>query len=147
MYPSTLLVVVGDSRWRRRYLILAHLIGGGALLLAAIPGTVQWSSLVGLMLSLFFHARPGLPLRLRCQQDGSLQIGVDAHHDDAWQTVEVSGSSCISSGCVLLRFVQARERHCRNLLILPDSMPTTDFHQLRIWLRWRAFSRAAAPDQ
>ena len=147
MYPSTLLVVVGDSRWRRRYLILAHLIGGGALLLAAIPAVAQWSGIVGLMLSLYFHIRPGRPLRLRCQQDGNLQIGVDAHHDDAWQTVEVSGSSCISPSCVLLRFVQARERHCRNLLILPDSMPTTDFHQLRIWLRWRAFSRAAAPDQ
>lgn len=147
MYPSTLQVVVGDSRWRRRYLILAHLIGSGALLLAAIPAAVQWSGMVGLMLSLYFHIRPVRPLRLRCQQDGSLQVGGDAQRDDAWQTVEVSGSSCISPGCVLLRFVQARERRCRNLLILPDSMPATDFRQIRIWLRWRALARAAAPDQ
>ena len=147
MYPSTLLLVVGDSRWRRRYLILVHLIGGGALLLAAIPAAVQWSGIVGLMLSLFFHTRPGLPLHLRCQQDGSLQVGGGAQPDETWQTVEVSGSSCISPACVLLRFVQARERRCRNLLILPDSMSATDFRQLRIWLRWRALARAAAPDQ
>jgi hypothetical protein len=147
MYPSTLQVVVGDSRWRRRYLILAHLIGSGALLLAAIPAAVQWSGIVGLMLSLYFHIRPVQPLRLSCQQDGSLQVGGGAQHDDAWQTVEVSGSSCISPGCVLLRYVQARERRCRNLLILPDSMPATDFRQFRIWLRWRALAGASAPDQ
>lgn len=147
MYPSVLRVDVADSRWRRRYLTLAHLIGGGALLLAALPAAVQWASMAGLVVSLYFYARPVPLTRMRCQQDGSLQVGMDAQQGDVWQTVEINSSSCITPVCVLLRFTQTQERRCRNVLILSDSMPASDFRRLRIWLRWRARSGAAVPDQ
>lgn len=156
MFPSTLLLVVGDSHWRYRYLALAHLLGAAGLLLAALPAVMQWSGIAALVASLFLYTRPKPLLRLRCQADGSLQIGTNANTNagtntgthaqqtDEWQTVEVKGSSCIMPGCVLLRFTQAQKRHCRNLLILSDSMSETDFRHLRIWLRWRARSDTEA---
>lgn len=142
MYPSTLQVVVGDSRWRLLYLGLAHLIGGVALLLATVPAEVQWSGIAALGFSQYFYARPRPPFRMRCHQDGSLKVSGNTESDDIWQKVEIDGSSCISTGCVLLRFTEARERRCKNLLILSDSMPATDFRRLRIWLGWRAVTNA-----
>jgi toxin CptA len=149
MFPLPLVVEVGDSRQRKRYLMGLHSAAAVGVLLAGLPLLAQVASCLALGLSLAYYWRPTPPTRLRCHRDGAFEIW----HAAEWRSARLDDASVIWPGFICLRHSQARRRG-RCLLVLPDSIPAADFRRLRIWLRWRSEREAAkrprdgdSPDQ
>jgi len=127
-----LIAVVGNSRRRLAILIAAHLAAAGAIFIAAISPMAQAAGLIALSLSMAYHSRPSPPVRLRGNQDGTL----DVWRQDHWEVAQVAGDSVIWPKYLIVR-IGFRNQRPRNLLIASDSMPAQDFRRLLIWLRWR----------
>lgn len=133
MFPLPLVVEVGDSRQRKRYLALLHCAAATGIVLAGLPLPAQAASCLTLGLSLAYYWRPTAPARLRCHRDGTLEIW----HEADWRMARLDDASVIWPGFISLRHVLTQERG-GTLLVLPDSMPAADFRRLRVWLRWRS---------
>jgi len=133
LFPLPLVVVIGSSWQLRVYLALAHVAGVGAVFLAALPPLAKWSGLILTTISLLFHLRPRPRLRLRGNEEGAMEVWLE----EKWQTANISSNSVVWPIGIVLRVAIANQRRYRNLLVLPDSMPASDFRRLRVWLRWR----------
>lgn len=146
-FPLPLVVDIGKS-WRlRTYLAVAHIAGVGAVFLAALPPFAQWSVLCMAMISLGIHLRVPPRLRLRCDQTGVMEVW----REEKWETASIASNSVVWPIAIVLRLAYAKtstnanQRHYRNVIVLPDSMPATDFRRLRVWLRWRAKPAHSTP--
>lgn len=139
-FPLPLVVDIGSS-WRlRAYLVAAHIAGGGAVFLAALPPLAQWSVLFLTMISLGMHLRARPRLRLRCDQAGAVAVW----REEKWHAASIAGNSVVWPIAIVLRLACAKtstsadQAQYSSVIVLPDSMPATDFRRLRVWLRWRA---------
>lgn len=139
-FPLPLVVDIGSS-WRLRvYLVAAHIAGVGAVFLAALPLLAQWSVLFLTLISLGMHLRARPRLRLRCDQAGAVAVW----REEKWQAASIAGNSVVWPIAVVLRLAYAKtgtnadQARYNSVIVLPDSMPETDFRRLRVWLRWRA---------
>ncbi len=132
MYSLPLIAVVGNSPRRLAILIAAHLAAAGAIFIAAISPMAQAAGLIALSLSMAYYSRPSPPVRLRGNQDGTLDVWLQDH----WEAAQVGGDSVIWPNYLIVRLGFPNQRW-RNLLIASDSMPAPDFRRLLIWLRWR----------
>ena len=141
-FPLPLLVEIGGSRQLRLFLIAAHIAGICTLFLADLPPLSQWSGAVMLTVSLLLHFRPSTNFRLRGDDEGKLMIW----REGKWQTTRISNSSVVWPFCIVLRLAIANQRGYSNLVVLPDSMPATDFRRLRVWLRWRLKIETSTPE-
>ena len=141
-FPLPLVVEIGGSRQLRLFLITAHIAGVSALFLAALPPVSQWSGAVLLTISLLLHFRPRSSFRLRGDEEGKLMVWWEGK----WQPTRIANSSVVLPFCVVLRLGYANQRRYRNLVVLPDSLPATDFRRLRVWLRWRLKHEASTPE-
>jgi toxin CptA len=140
-FPLPLVVETFGSRQLRLFLITAHIAGVFALFLAALPPVFQWSGAVMLTTSLLLHLRPHSGFRLRGDEEGKLMLWGQGK----WQPTRISNSSVVLPFCVVLRLTFANQRRYRNLVVLPDSLPATDFRRLRVWLRWRLKHETSVP--
>jgi len=141
-FPLPLLVEIGGSRQLRLFLITTHSAGICALFLADLPSLSQWTGAVMLTVSLLLHLRPSTYFRLRGDDEGKLMIW----QEGKWQTTRISNSSVVWSFCIVLRLAIANQRGYSSLVVLPDSMPATDFRRLRVWLRWRLKIETSTPE-
>ena len=141
-FPLPLVIEIRDSRLLRLFLMNAHLAGIGALFFAALPPISQWSGAVLLMISLTLHFRPRPRFRLRGDGEGKLKVWQEGE----WQPTRIANSSVVWPFCVVLRLTIANQRQFRSLVILPDSLPETDFRRLRVWLRWRLKHEPPVPE-
>jgi toxin CptA len=139
-FPLPLVVDIGSSRRLRAYLVAAHIAGGGAVFLAALPPSAQWSALFLVMLSLGIHLRAQPRLRLRCDQAGAMAVW----REERWQAASIASNSVVWPMAIVLRLAyattttNANQPRYSNVIVLPDCMPAADFRRLRVWLRWRA---------
>lgn len=133
MFPLPLVVTVSHSRQLRAIIAAAHLGGALSILFAAIDPRLQMAGVGFLLLSLFLSWRPARDARLRGNRDGKLELW----HDQQWRPAMVGDDSVILPFCTVLRIALDQPRLRRVLVILPDSLPDTDFRRLRVWLRWR----------
>ena len=141
-FPLPLVIEIRDSRLLRLFLMNAHLAGIGALFFAALPPISQWSVAVLLTISLILHFRPRSNIRLRGDEEGKLKVW----RQGKWQPTRIANSSVVWSFCVVLHLTIANQRRFRSLVILPDSLPETDFRRLRVWLRWRLKHESPMPE-
>ena len=140
MFPQPLEIVVGASKQFRLLLTAVHITAASGLLLTALPDAVRAGLLFVIGANLAWQMRKRKPLRLRAGPEDKLHVW----RGDAWQEVRLSGSSVVWPGLIGLNYTGVDQRHAQNWLILPDSMPASDFRRFRVWLRWRG-SRCAAP--
>ncbi len=141
-FPLPLVVEIIGSRQLRLFLITAHIAGVSAMFLAALPPVSQWSGAVVLTISLLLHFRPRSNFRLRGDDEGKLMVW----REGKWQTTRIANSSAVWSFCIVLRLAIANQPRYSNLVVLPDSLPATDFRRLRVWLRWCLKHEAATPE-
>ncbi len=134
MFPSSLTIEICASRHLRLFLASAHLCAAASILLANAPPLFQAASLVVLGVSLRTYLGKPSTVRLRVEQSGKFQIW----QEGKWQLVQISGSSVIRPGFMVLRMAIAHQQRLKNLIILSDSMPASDFRRLRVWVRWRS---------
>lgn len=125
---------------RRLLLIqsLAHMVAGGAVLAAALPSWLAAILLLSIGTSLA-HLRRAAPAEtLVLRGDGRLEkVGADGTATE----IIVHPHTLVLSFLVVLLYRQ--EGRLRAFTLLADSLAAEDFHQLRLWLRWR--SAAAQP--
>ena len=141
-FPLPLVVEIGGSRQLRLFLIAAHIAGVSALFLAALPPVSQWSGAVLLTISLVLHFRPRSSFRLRGDDEGILMVW----REGKWQATRIANSSVVWPICIVLRLAFANQRRYSSLVVLPDSLPETDFRRLRVWLRWRLKHEVSKPE-
>jgi toxin CptA len=141
-FPLPLVVEIIDSRQLRLFVFTAHIAGISALFLAALPPVTQWSGAVLLTISLLLHFRPRSNFRLHGDEEGKLMLW----REGKWQATRMANSSVVWPFFIVLRLATAHQRRYSNLVVLPDSLPATDFRRLRVWLRWRLKHEASTSE-
>lgn len=134
MFELPLIVDIGDSNKRRIFLAATHLLAVMAVFLADLPAIFRGAGLALLVPSVVYYWRASPRIRLRCGQDGALEIW----RNNRWNNVRLATSSVVLPGCTVLRIAGLDRRRLRNFVILSDSMPSGDWRKLRVWLRWLA---------
>ena len=117
----------------------AHIVAAGAVLASALPAWLAalLAALVGASLARQRGRKPVAGLVLR--GEGRIEtVGADGATDEA----AIHPHTLVLAGIVVLLYRQ--RGRLRALTLLSDSLDAEAFRQLRLWLRWRAASAAAA---
>ncbi len=129
-HPSHILSVV---------LAVAHIAVLAALLPLALPLWAKLALAVVIVTSLAYHvwfdAQRGAPSSATALiLDGDQVILV--LHGGQQLVVDISKDSLVMPLLTVLNLKPQGEYTMRRVVILPDSMDTESFRQLRVWLRW-----------
>lgn len=125
------------SRYLLIYLILLHALAGAALLQPLnLPMGVPFALLTAVVASLLWHAwrhyrDSQRTARLIWRTDGAWDYQMDAQH---WPDLSLLPSTYITRGLIILHLQPVNGRRVYRVL-LPDSLPRTQWHLL--WLRLR----------
>lgn len=130
---STLIFTPRPSRWQVVFFYGLHGLAATAIWLTELDWRVRALLGMAVAISLAYSLRKSSSVTLRCRDDG----GMDIQSGENWQAVSVRPDSLVWPWLVVLRY-----RHENGAIVslpLPqDSLDSTDFRRLKVWLKWRA---------
>lgn len=130
--PSSRLVIM---------LSLAHLVAAGLLWPLALPWSVKVVIIVLLIISLGHYLRQDA-LRtasnavIAFELSEAMQCTLTTRSGETMACI-ILGSTFVTSYLTVLNLRAEGKFFTYSIVILPDSIDTEEFRQLRVWLRWR----------
>jgi len=119
--------------------VVLHGLAAASLAVLPWPLSLRGLLLVTLASELWRPIRrPSRVVGLRLAASGELSFQF-ANGEQA--VVRVQPDSVVFSQLLVLRVRDGESGRLQTLALLPDSMPSEQFRELRLWLRWRADSR------
>lgn len=123
--------------------LVLHALAAYSLLLTPWPPVLLWPLLAMILASAWQALRHPFVVALRLGEDGKLTLLCG---DGQQVSATVDQGTSVFSSLIVLRTRDEEQRRLPNLVLLPDSVSTGQFRQLRLWLRWCAALRADAGD-
>lgn len=122
------------SRQLRGYLTGLLALAAVALFIADLAMGWRMVGLAALALGTFVSLRPRTAARLRCHEDGRLELW----DRGAWRETAPQAGMVVLPGLTVLRLRPEGLGRSLSVVALPDSLPAEELRRLRVWLRWRA---------
>jgi hypothetical protein len=126
------LLEIRPSRRLRAALFIMHSLAAASFWLSDIATVMSLAGTFLIALSLRMAIRRTPSLRLRLHADG----GVDAWREDGeFRPAEILPGVLVSRGLVAGRLRVEGERRAQPLVVLADSLESSEFRRFRVWLR------------
>jgi toxin CptA len=128
------------SRYLAALVGAAHAAAAALVLPLDLPLAAKVALGAAIVLSAWHSAWGGAMLRgsrsiLSIELDRERRISVQSRAG-GWQEATLLGTTYVSPALTILNVRVRGERLARHVVVLPDSMPSEDFRQLRVLLRW-----------